>query len=502
MAQSKSAGYRFLTDKYKMRHIPHWRSSFVSDAKRGRYSVTEDNVREEFYPARNWPGEGACDHLEFAIKYDGINLALLCTLFRLIEPQELGDFILEHPVSIHRRKLWFLYEFLTGTTLPLEDAAKGNYTLLLDPEEYYTLKNGIRSPRQRIINNLTGSATFCPLVRRTDRLKEVEHKNLTEQCAHILDAYPPELLHRALGYLYTKETKSSFEIEHIKPSPSRTEKFIALLTLAETEDFCERSRLLGLQNMIVDSRFADSDFRTIQNYVGQTITFQKEIVHYVSPKPEDVASLMEGLVEAHKTMANNDIPAIVHAAAIAYGFVFIHPFTDGNGRIHRFLIHNILARRGFTPKGLIIPVSAAMLKNPLAYDASLETFSRPLLLQIDYTLDPLGEMQVQNETAHWYRYIDMTAQAEALLGFISETISRELVEELDFLVMYDKAKGAIQEIVDLPDRHIDLFINLCLQSNGKLSARKRESHFEKLTGQEIIGMEEAVRDSFSSKAPS
>ncbi len=138
----QGAGYRFLTDKYKMRHIPHWRSSFVSDAKRGRHSVTEDNVREEFYPARNWPGERACDHLEFAIKYDGINLALLCSLFRHLEPQELADFILEHPVSTPRRKLWFFYEFLTGATLPLENAAKGNYTLLLDPEEYYTLKNG------------------------------------------------------------------------------------------------------------------------------------------------------------------------------------------------------------------------------------------------------------------------------------------------------------------------------------------------------------------------
>jgi len=249
--------------------------------------------------------------------------------------------------------------------------------------------------------------------------------------------------------------------------------------------------------MIVDSRFADTEFRTIQNYVGQTITFQKEIVHYIAPKPEDVESLIEGLVEAHQKMHAGDIPAIVHAATIAYGFVFIHPFSDGNGRIHRFLIHNILARRGFTPKGLMIPVSAAMLNNPAAYDQSLETFSRPLLQQIEYTFDAMGKIQVQNETAHWYRYIDMTAQAEALLGFISETISRELIEELDFLVMYNKAKGAIQEIVDLPDRQIDFFINFCISNNGKLSARKRESHFEKLTEQEITGMEEAVKKSFS-----
>jgi Fic family protein len=45
---------------------------------------------------------------------------------------------------------------------------------------------------------------------------------------------------------------------------------------------------------------------------------------------------------------------------------------DGNGRIHRFLIHNILARRKFTPEGLMFPVSAVMLKNPADYDASLE----------------------------------------------------------------------------------------------------------------------------------
>jgi len=82
----------------------------------------------------------------------------------------------------------------------------------------------------------------------------------------------------------------------------------------------------------------------------QVVAWQKEKIHFVSPKPEDLAGLMEGLVAAHRRMDTGSKPAVIHAAAIAYGFVFLHPFEDGNGRIHRFLIHNILARRGDVPR--------------------------------------------------------------------------------------------------------------------------------------------------------
>ncbi len=71
--------------------------------------------------------------------------------------------------------------------------------------------------------------------------------------------YSEELLKRALSYLYTKETKSSFEIEHIKPNSTRTERFIVLLQLAEREDFCEKTKLIDLQNRIVDLRFSEPD---------------------------------------------------------------------------------------------------------------------------------------------------------------------------------------------------------------------------------------------------
>lgn len=174
----------------------------------------------------------------------------------------------------------------------------------------------------------------------------------------------------------------------------------------------------------------------------------------------------------------------------------MHPFEDGNGRIHRFLIHNILSLRGAIPKGIMFPLSAAILKNPALYDHSLEVFSRPLTRLIEYHLDDLGRMTVPGETGRWYRYIDMTAQAEALYDFVRLTIEHELVEELDFLVSYDKTKQTIQEIVDIPDRLIDLFIQFCLQNNGRLSAKKRESFFGFLTDAELANMEKAFRSGY------
>ena len=296
-----------------------------------------------------------------------------------------------------------------------------------------------------------------------------------------------------MSYLYTKETKSSFEIEHIKPTSTRTERFVSLLQLAEKEDFCEKGRLIDLQNRIVDPRFRDKGYRDSQNYVGETVAWQKEKVHFAGPRPEDVAELMEGLIASHKRMGTGGVFSVIHAAAIAYGFVFLHPFEDGNGRIHRFLIHNILGRRGFTPAGFIFPVSASMLQNMADYDASLEAFSRPLMLLVEYSLDEMGRMTVQNDTATWYKYADMTPQAEALFRFIEQTIDRDLIEELNFIENYDRTKSAIQSIVDLPDQKIDLFVRFCLQNNGRLSARKRTSHFSVLTEDEIGRMEAAIQ---------
>jgi hypothetical protein len=491
----RPAGYEALIARFRLDVIPNWHQSFVATGNTHKVDTTA-GVTREVYPARYWPGDTLGDHLEFALKYDGTNLAILVSVFKSVPMEEVQRYVASAPRGKYSRRLWFLYEMLTGSAMPMEDLKTGGYIDLLDPDEYYTVTAPHPVRRQRIYDNLLGDSRFCPTIRRTDTLLAFEKAELPARCQKIVANYSPQLLKRAMSYLYTKETKSSFEIEHIKPNSTRTERFIALLQLAEKQDFCDKGRLIDLQNRIVDPRFRDTDYRTDQNYVAETVGLQKEKVHFVSPKPGDLNGLMDGLITAHKRMDAGTVPAVVHAAAVAYGFVFLHPFEDGNGRIHRFLIHNILARRKFTPEGFIFPVSAAMLKNLADYDGSLELFSLPLITLVEYSMDEQGRMTVQNDTANWYRFIDMTPQAEALFRFVEQTIDTELVEELAFLANYDQTRKAVQEIIDMPDRKIDLFIQACLQNNGRLSVRKRASHFDFLSDEEVTRMEAAILSAY------
>ncbi len=488
------AGYDWFIAKYGLRTLPIWHRSAIGQSAR-RESRVENGQVVEIYPRSFTPADTLGGQLEFALKNDGTNLEILSAIFEKLPPDELVAYIRSKPTGKYARRVWYLYELLTGKALPLEDVSTGNYIDLLEAEEYYT-GSRLMVRRQRISDNLLGDARFCPMVRRTEGLRAFEAKDLTRKCHEIMDAFPPELLKRAMNYLYKKETKSSFEIENVTLDSTRTERFVGLLLLAEKEDFVDKEHLLGLQNRIVDERFRDTDYRPTQNYVGESLSWTREHVHFVSPKPSDIPDLMEGMFAAHRRTSGEAVHPVVHAATIAFGFVFIHPFEDGNGRIHRFLIHNILARRGFTPSGMIFPVSAAMLQNRHSYEAALEAFSKNLMRLVEYKLDGEGRMTVQNETARYYRYIDMTAQTEALFAFIERVINTDLVAELKFLQNYDAAKAGLHEIVDMPDRLIDLFIRLSVQNQGKLSTNKREKFFGKLTEDEVARMEEVVRGAF------
>ncbi len=345
------------------------------------------------------------------------------------------------------------------------------------------------------VTNLLGNRRFCPLVRRTQVLGNADPNKLRVALDQMIGQYDPAVFARAISFMYTKETMSSFAIERESPSPARAKRFALLLKQLDTMDPWSEEQLAAIQARIVDERFAEPGYRDAQNYVGESIDLTRQHVHYVPPRPEDVRDLMEGLTLAARAMAESGgVDAVIWAACVSFGFVFIHPFLDGNGRLHRFLIHHVLARGGVTPAHVVAPVSAVMLSKRREYDATLEAFSRPLMARVDYELAPDARLTVRGATVMHYRYIDFTTAAESLYRWLEEAVCIELPAELDFLVGLRRTREAMSRVVDLPDRLADLFVKLCLQNGGQISATKRASHFDMLSEAELDALERCVRE--------
>ena len=56
---------------------------------------------------------------------------------------------------------------------------------------------------------------------------------------------------------------------------------------------------------------------------------------HISGRPEDLASLIDGMVVFDRGPSQK-LDAIFAAAILAFGFIYVHFFEDGNGRIHRY----------------------------------------------------------------------------------------------------------------------------------------------------------------------
>lgn len=497
----RPVGYIELIQRFGLDTLAPEPRSHVLD--RGhRRSVVRDGRREEYYPANSYPGDSWTDHLVFALKREGLNLGVLAALFAVVPVDELTEFVRSSPNGRYARLAWFLFEWLTGATLPVPDLTQGNYFSVLDPDLHLAVgptDAAARVRRQRVLNNLPGTPAYCPLVRRTAILDRCIEEHLEDRVRQVLSRYPTELVTRAAQYLFVKETKSSYQIEGLQPDQRRTARFVALLRRAGSVECATEGELTALQRLIVDQRYAAGGFRRSQNYVGQSLGPGRELIHYVPPKPKDVRRLMNGWEECSRRLAAAGAHPVVAAALLGFGFVFIHPFEDGNGRLHRFLIHHALAVGRFTPEGVIFPVSAVMLRERARYDAALESYSREVMPLVEYELDEVGALTVLNETALHYRYPDLTRVAEELFGFIRDTIDREFTAELEYLAVFDAARRRLAAVVDMPDSRLDLFIRLSLQGRGRLSKNKRPQ-FDELTNDEVERMEAVVQDALAKLA--
>lgn len=436
--------------------------------------------------------------MEFALRHEGVNLSVLSALFRVVSKTELETWISASPGGASTRRIWFIYEWLTEQSLDVPPVPKIRAVPVVDRTQQFGLEGGNRSARHAVVDNLPGTREFCPLVRRTAKLEAFEARQFHQLARKVVGETHPDVIARAAAFMLLDDSKKSFFIENERPTAKLIARWAQAIAEAGTRPLSVEE-LERLQKIVLaDARFVRPGIRTIGGFVGQHDRRTREpLPVHISARWEDLGSLMAGLVAYSSRAEVNKVDAVTTAAALAFGFVYIHPFADGNGRVHRWLFHHVLSFAGYNPPGVVFPISSTIYRRMGEYKRVLESYSRPLLEFIDWRQTPTHNVEVLNETADYYRYFDATRHAEFLYECVQQTVESDLPNEVAYLEAYDAFSREVLRHVDMPNSTLDLLHRFLTQNAGKLSKRARAKEFQPLTDDEVKMVETAHAKAFA-----
>ncbi|MCU7937543.1 MAG: Fic family protein [Candidatus Thiodiazotropha sp. (ex Dulcina madagascariensis)] len=465
--------------------------------------VSEKHIRgsqrEEGYwrifDKRYQPGDQFADHLTFALRHENIDLLILKRAFNAVPKAVLENYVRSAPSGTRTRRAWFFYETLTGQTLDVEDAPNVTAVDALDAKAYSTGKARL-SKRHRVRDNLLGTGNYCPVIRKTAALEEFASLGLGERAAETVGRTGRHLVARAASFLLLADSRASFEIEGERAPRNRLERWgRAVLQAGENELTLEEIERLH-SVLIEDRRFVFPGLRPDGVFLGERDHIGDPMPEFIGARPQDLGELCAGMLATNNRMRDDELDPILQAAATAFGFIYIHPFQDGNGRVHRCLIHHVLAGRKYTPPGIVFPVSSVMLDQIDDYRTTLQTHSGPLMDFIEWRPTAGHNVEVLNDTADLYCYFDCTEAAEFLYACVRRTVEHDLPREIDYIRRHDEAMTRVTDMIEMPDRLAQNLIMFIRQNNGTLSKRRRGKEFSALTDDEVQSLEEIVQDVF------
>lgn len=154
------------------------------------------------------------------------------------------------------------------------------------------------------------------------------------------------------------------------------------------EDWMRRLHAAIMRGTGVGRPRERSEYRTHTVQVGNV---------YIAPAADEVPTLMSELA-TWATAAIDTLPGPLFAAILAYQFVTIHPFEDGNGRTCRALATWALRRR-YDPKGLL-NVEESYVADLAGYYDSLQ-MGLPMLY---YQRDEHGNSREDPDLTPWIDY--------------------------------------------------------------------------------------------------
>ena len=490
----KLIGYSWLLHHFHV-NLPLRQLCCVSEKRIAGQTIVKGNWL--IFDAQLMVEESVYAQLEFAIKHEHLDLLLLKKILEIFSKDNLITNIQNNPKRILSKKIWFLYEFLLKTKLPLEDLPIGKYDDLLNKEKYIINNNFSKSKRHKINNNLLGTQEFCPIIKRTEKLQNYLELNLKNEITDVIGKVSKVLVRRAASFLLLSDSKASFEIEGERPPKNRIENWGKVINEAGKSDLSidEIQRLHAI--LLQDARFMKIGLRDEEVFLGDRDRDNYPIPEFIGASSKNLTSLMSDWIELDKKLIDTNIDPILHAVIIAFSFVYIHPLEDGNGRIHRYLLHHVLAKQNFYPKGMIFPISNVILDEIDKYRDVLITHTKPLMDSIAWEATQTGNVKILNDTDDLYRYFDCTQSCEFIYECVQITIQKTLPNELKYLKSFDKSYTDINELLEMPNNKIKSLITFVLQNNNKLSKNKKEKYFAQLSVDEVSTIENIINENFS-----
>ncbi|OHX65122.1 Fic family protein [Flammeovirga pacifica] len=438
-------------------------------------------------------------HIQFALKNEGVDLLFFALLSQKLEEEQLIELVQIKHTGETARRIWFLVEFASKKTLPIPDLKyRKEYVNALDENIQFGLSEGIVSKRHRVINNLPGTSDFCPLATKTDEIVKYteKYKGFSISSLFVSSDTNTILIEKMAYSLLLKDSKSSFIIEGEKINNRRAQEFAKVLRKAGKHLVTDAFLLSLQQEIMKGSKFNKLGFRTEGGFIGEhDYETGEPIPSHISARHEDIAPLMNGLYKSISLVeSDSNFDSMIAAATVAFGFVNIHPFFDGNGRVHRYLINHILSLKKISLPNGTFPISAAIRYHIEAYSKVLSAYSNSIIDYIDWVETEDLNVKVLSDSAVYYRFFDATAFSLFLYECFDYAITVLIPNELTLTFHFNAFKEKVKAQYDMEEHHYSLLFNYLEQGNGLLSKNAIKKFFNEYSPDDITYFENCYQE--------
>lgn len=209
--------------------------------------------------------------------------------------------------------------------------------------------------------------------------------------------------------------------------------------------------IFKVHNLVVGKHLnVKSEYRDGQNIVEDSISGK---IVYMPPEAKDVKNLIHQMITEFNSKDTIDIPIPIRAGILAYEFVTIHPFWDGNGRCSRLLATYVLKAYHYDLKGFYVVEEF--------YDKYIDEYYDSLQMGLHHNFY-FGRNEA--DITEWLEYFVSTmANTFEAVGNRVKEIYRNSQQEMNIIDTLDKRERWVANYI---------------MNNGKIKAKDIANHFK------------------------